>query len=348
MLIPHSRPSIDESEISAVSKVLRSQYLAEGLKVGEFQDRLSSYIGRRYALAVNSGTAALHLALLALKVKWQDEVIIPSFVCTAVLNAVKQTGARPRIADINEGDFNISLDSTKKLISRRTKAVIVPHMFGTAADIDGFLKLGIPIIEDCALSIGATYKGKKVGGFGKLSVFSFYATKVITTAEGGAVLTNESKLYAFILDLRNYDNRQNYNLRYNYKMSDLSSAMGIAQLKKLPKFIRRRQNIARQYNFGLSGLGLQLPIAEANKSHIYYRYIIRGKNKANRLISRLRRFGIEAKRPIFKPLHSYLGLKDKDFPVASSVYNTALSLPIYPGLQDAKVKFIIDKVRLVI
>lgn len=344
-MIAHSRPTVDKEEINAVCAVLKGRLISEGSLTKKLEKRFSGYIGRRYTLATNSGTSALHLALLALKVKPKDEIIMPSFVCSAVLNAVKYVGAVPRIADINIEDFNISVRSVKINISRRTKAIIVPHMFGVAADMDALLSLDIPIVEDCALSLGTTYKNKMAGSFGAISVFSFYATKMMTTAEGGMLVTNESSIYSRALDLKDYDNKGDYKVRYNYKLSDFAAAMGLAQLNKLGAFISRRQKIASRYNIGLSDLNIQLPYPVDNKTHIYFRYVFRPARGADGVIHKLKRFGIEAKKPVYKPLHNYLGLQDKDFPVTKEVYKTAVSLPIYPALEDRQISFIIGKTR---
>jgi perosamine synthetase len=345
MIIPHSKPSISEEEIAAVHSVLESGFIAEGRLVREFENKFRKYIGVRYALSTNSGTSALHLALLALKIKPEDEVIIPSYVCTAVLNAVNYVGAVARIADINRDDFNISAASAKQKISRRTRAIIVPHMFGMPADMDALKALGLPIIEDCALSVGAAYKDRKVGSFGLVSIFSFYATKVLTCAEGGMLLTNAKLICAAVSDLKDYDNRERYRVRYNYKMSDFAAALGLTQLKRLDEFVSRRQKIAAQYNKGLADLGVRLPLSTVDKIHIYFRYIICYQNKADMLINALKRLGIEAKKPIYKPLHIYLNLSNKAYPAATDIYKSAVSLPIYPGLKDGQVKSIIAKVK---
>jgi dTDP-4-amino-4,6-dideoxygalactose transaminase len=163
-IISHSRPLLSDSDIKAVISVLKSGQLSQGQKVREFEKKLS--------VAVSSGSAALHLALLALDIKKNDEVIIPSFVCSAVLNSVNYTGAAPVLVDIDPLTFNMSVEATKRAITRKTKAIIVPHMFGCPAEIDKLSELGIPVIEDCAQSIGANFKGQRAGSFGLLSVFS--------------------------------------------------------------------------------------------------------------------------------------------------------------------------------
>ncbi|MCX5706505.1 MAG: DegT/DnrJ/EryC1/StrS family aminotransferase [Candidatus Omnitrophica bacterium] len=347
-MISHSKPTISQKEINAVSAVLKSGLLAQGRLVTRFEQDLRKFIKTSFAVATNSGSSALHLALLGLKIRPQDEVIIPSYVCAGVLNAVNYVCAKARLVDINPDDFNISADSVRKNISLKTKAIIVPHMFGLAADLDGLKKFKIPLIEDCALSIGATYKGRQVGSFGDAAVFSFYATKMLTTAEGGGLATNRSDIYSFARDKRDYDNKDSYQLRFNYKMNEIQAAMGIEQLKRINQFISHRQKIASMYNNSLSGLGIGLPEAPAHRVHVYFRYCIKSKNCAESIIKKLRGLGIEAKRPVFKPLHNYLGLSNKDYPVTTQVYKSVVSLPIYPQLKEEQVRFVIDKVRRIL
>lgn len=347
--LPHSRPTISNCDIQAVSGVLQSAYITCGKVTKEFEDKFAKVIKVNFAQATNSGTSALHLALLALKIKADAEVIIPSFVCPSVLNAVLYVGARPRIADINLSDFNLSLEDTKKKISPDTKAIILPHLFGKpAGNLKEFLKLGIPLIEDCAQSLGAKYKGQPTGRFGDLSIFSFYATKMLATGYGGMVCSRNKNLIAKIKDLIEVDERSNYRVRFNYKMSDIAAALGLSQLKSLNSFISRRREIAKFYEQNLKLKKILLP-EDKEQNHIYFRYVIRIKgNSINRIISALNENGIEAKRPVFNPLHRYLGLNKKDFPNTEAVFKTAISLPIYPSLKKSEAKFVVESLNQVI
>jgi len=182
--IPHSKPFVSEEDYKSVEEVIKSGMHATGSKTKEFEEGVCKFIGAKYAKATTSGTTALHLALLSLKVGKGDEVIIPSYVCQSVLSAVNYTGAKPVLADIEKDSFNISTNTIKPLITDKTKVIIVSHMFGFPADILSIKEISkkIPIIEDCAHSIGGSYKGKMLGNFGDLSIFSFYATKLISTA----------------------------------------------------------------------------------------------------------------------------------------------------------------------
>ncbi|MBI4712422.1 MAG: DegT/DnrJ/EryC1/StrS family aminotransferase [Planctomycetes bacterium] len=344
-------PTLGQEEQKALAGTLHSNYLAQGERVRAFEKAIACYHHLSGAVATNSGTSALHLCLLGMGIKPGDEAIIPSYVCPAVLNAVNYTGAKAVLADIDES-FNLCPDSTQRKITGRTKAIIVPHLFGIPAQIDKFMKLGVPVIEDCAQSIGATYNGKKVGTFGHAAIFSFYATKMLTTAgHGGAVASNDTKFILRIRNLRDFDECDDYKIRYNYQMTDLEAAVGLVQLKKLPGFIRKRQQTAHRYNQALSSLtlspsgrgegeGVRLPI----DTGIFYRYVLRHP-QANRIIKYMNSKGIETKRPVYKPLHHYLGLSAKDFPVTEKTYRTAFSLPIYPSLTGKQTDYIIENVQ---
>lgn len=337
-MIPHSKPTITPDDCENVLRVLTSGNLVQGTEVEAFENEFSSFIGVKGGVAVSSGTAALHLALLSLGVKEGDEVMIPDFVCTAPLNAIHYIGASPIIIDINQDTFNINVTEVKKQLTRRTKAIIVPHMFGLPADMEELLSLGIPIIEDCAHSPGSSYKSLRVGSLGELSVFSFYATKMIATGEGGMILSNNEKLLEKMRDLRDYDQKDFYTIRYNYKMTDFQAALGIGQLKKLPIFIERRKQIAHTFSREFKGCNFELPTTPSDRTHVFYRFVIKVKN-ASLFIDHMRESGVSCKKPVYRPLHTYLRLSGYD--TTKKVWNEAVSLPIYPTLTDADIATII-------
>lgn len=333
-MIPHSKPTLGDEEKEACREVIKSLHLAQGERVARFEGDFCKWTGRRYAVAVSSGSAALHLSLRALGVKHGDEVIFPSFTCAALLHAVEAVRARPVPVDIDAEDFNISMDSVKKKLRRRTKAVIVPHAFGRAARIQELLSLGIPVLEDGTQALGAQAYGRKVGSFGPLSVFSFYATKMITTGEGGMIATDSAETAGELRDMRDYDKKARHRFRTNAKMTDLQAAIGIEQLKKLPFFIQRRRELASFYREALAGTDCLPPRQDGERDHVYYRFVVRWKRGARRRIRELNRAGIEAKRPVFKPIHQYLGLADRSFPAAREAYRRCVSLPIFPLMSD--------------
>lgn len=341
--IPHSRPLISDSDVNAVASVVRSGQLAQGPAVQRFEEKIARFIGKKYSAATSSGTTALHLALLALDVSENDEVIIPSFVCLAVLNAVNYTRATPIIVDIEPLTFNISVSAVQKAITKKTKAIIVPHMFGYPAEIDKLAQLNIPIIEDCAQALGAENQRQKVGSFGLLSVFSFYATKVIASGEGGMVLSDSEDLISRIKKRRDYDKRNEYILSYNYKMTDIQAALGIQQFSSLGQFIRRRKEIAAQYLREFKNLGITLPLQKDGYEHIYYRFVISTKDDASDYIKRLHEKKIMCQPPVHTPLHIYRNLTG--FPQATEAWRKTISIPLYPSLTEHEVERIIKAVQ---
>jgi len=326
--IPLSRPTLGEEEVEAAAAVIRSGWISQGEVVRRFEQAFAEAMGVGQAVSTSSGTAALHLVLVALGIGPSDEVILPSFVCSALLNAVFYTGATPVLAEIHPDTYNLDADEVKQRLSRRTRAVIVPHMFGLPADLDPLLALDVPIIEDCAQAVGATYRGRPVGSFGHAAIFSFYATKVMATGEGGMVVSNCEKLITAIRDLNEYDRQSIYITRYNYKMTDLQAAVGLAQLKKLEGFARRRREIADAYRLALQAMDIGLPVRDPG--HIYFRYVIDSRSDVQARIEGLRQQGIGCDRPIFMPLHRLLNRPG--YPLTERCWENALSLPIYPSL----------------
>ncbi len=342
-MISHSRPTLDDSDRKAVLSVLESGHLVQGEKVACFEKDLAAYIGTKSGVAVSSGTAALHLALLGLEVGPGDEVIFPTFVCGALLQAVSYVRATPVLADIDSRTFNIDAGSLKKRITKKTRAIIVPHMFGLPADMEEILSLGIPVIEDCAQAIGSKYGSAKTGSLGKISIFSFYATKMLATGEGGMVLSDDEGILERIRDLRDYDEREDLQLRFNYKMTDMQAALGVSQLKKLPLFIWRRKEIAECFNRCLDGGSALPPVSPPGREHVYYRYVILHEGDSASFIHDMRRKGIDCRRPVFKPLHRYLNLSG--YPVAEDVWRRSSSIPIYPSMMNGQRKHITEHLQ---
>ncbi len=339
--IPHSRPTLGEKEIAAVSDVIASGHVAGGQAVAEFEARFARYLGAGEAVSTASGTAALHLTLLAMGIGPGDEVIIPSYVCCALLNAVHYTGATPVLAEIEANSGNLAAADVKKKLTRRTRALIVVHLFGLPADMDSLLSLDVPVIEDCAQCLGTFHKRQAVGTLGVAAVFSFYATKVICTGEGGMVVTQHKDIADQVRDLRTYDKKKGYKTRYNSKMTDIQAAMGRVQLERLPSFIRRRREIAGRYDAAFHSLGLQLPSPDSR--HIFYRYVLGLQHDAGDWIRRLGDLGIGCDRPIYRPLHRELKLTE--YPTTEKTWRQNLSIPIYPSLGEDEIERIIEAVR---
>lgn len=327
-IIPHSRPTLGQEEIDGIDRVVESAQIAQGMMVKYFEQRFAKEMGVDYAVSTNSGTSALHLVLLAMGIGSRDEVIIPSYVCTALYNAIKYVDASPVLADIDPETYNMDPGDVKRRLTKHTKAIIVPHLFGLAADLDSFLHMNVPIIEDCAQAVGSTYHNKRVGTFGHAAIFSFYATKVMTTGEGGMVVSASKDLIHRIMDLREYDNKDEYKLRYNYKMTDIHAAVGLAQLNRIHTFIRKRKSIAQKYYQSFEAFGIKLP--PKDPGHIYYRYVIGLERNSESMIKFLQDKGVYGSKPIYVPLHRYF--KMNGYPRTETAWKQTLSIPIYPSL----------------
>lgn len=320
--IAHSAPCIGEEEVEAVVRVMRSGRIAQGPEVEAFENECAAFVGRRYGIAVSSGTAALHLALQTLCPG--GRVALPSYGCASLLTAVRLADGTPELCDIG-ADFN--LDS--RTVPNNCDAVIVPHLFGARATLLDHKT----IIEDIAQSIGGP-----TGRTGVVAIASFYATKLMTTGEGGMILADDEALVHALRDLRDYDNRDVFRVRYNYKMTEMQAAMGRVQLKRLPQFIARRAEIANHYMDAFRDLPVALP---AGREHVYFRYVVQSKRR-DELEFRLREKGIEAKRPVYKPAHHFWSAR---CPESERAHLEALSLPIHPGMTDNDVTYVVECVE---
>ena len=338
-MIYHSKPFIGSEEAEALKSAVLTGQLAQGEQVRALEEELARYIGVRGAVAVSSGTAGLHLALLASGVGSSDKVLMPSYVCTALLNAVNLCNAIPVICDVEPMTGNIDIDFLKNLPECENGNLILPHMFGSPAKIDRLSGLNLNIIEDCAQTLGTEVDGKNIGSIGKSSVFSFYATKVICAGEGGAVLSDSKEFIERVRDLREYDNRDDYKPRFNYKLTEMQAAIARIQLKKLDSFIERRRKIASLYDEAVKDSVFTLPAKTGNE--IFFRYILFTENVGS-TIDFFRRRGIVAVRPIYKPLHYYLNLTG--FPGTEEIFSKAVSVPCYPALTDQEISAVCEAI----
>ncbi len=346
-IIPHSRPAIDEEDLRATAEVLRSGQIAQGPWVERFERDMASFVGVRGGVAVSSGTAALELALRALDVGAGDEVIMPSYVCPAPWLATQRVGAEARLVDIDLDTFNIDPIAACQAVTKRTRAIIVPHLFGLPADLTALEQIGIPLIEDCAQTLGVTEQGRPIGTVGRLTVCSFYATKLLCAGEGGMVLSNVKGDFERVRSLREYDGTSTLNpSSCNAKLTDLQAALGLSQLGRFPDFHERRQILAEAYGVALSSKAAVCPTAPPGRTHGYYRYVVRlphlrtNSDGLMRLISALEQQGIHCRKPVFRPLHRYLG--QSGFPNSDEADRTALSIPLYPDLTDDEARQILQ------
>ncbi len=346
-LIPHSRPTLTEEDARAVAEVVRRGQLAQGPKVAEFEGAMASLLGRQGAIALSSGTAALHLALKALGIKEGEGVALPGFVCAALANAVRYLAAEPQLVEVEPKGLNIDPADLRSRLKANTKAIIVPHLFGRPAELEEVLALGLPVIEDCAQSLGALYGGKPAGSWGRVAVLSFYATKMLATGEGGMLLADDPNILETARDLRDYDEREDGELRYNYKMTEMEAALGLSQLGRLEEFVTRRRDLAGGYGLAFSGLRVQLPQDHPRGRHVFYRYVLllppEGKEDMEAILQDLEHRGVMARRPVYRPLHQVLG--GPALPVTEDLWARAISIPLYPSLDEVDVSRIVEVVR---
>jgi perosamine synthetase len=360
MLIPINKPIIGEEEKKAALEVLDSGILTDASYEGgrytrEFEAKLRKILGTKHVIAVNSGTAALHCALLALGIKNGDEVIVPSFTFVATANAVIACGAKPVFVDISE-DYNIDTKMLDKAINKRTKAIIPVHLYGYPANMDEISEIAskhsVSIVEDAAESLGAEYKGKQTGTLSDVGCFSFYATKVVTTGEGGAISTNDDKLADSIRMIRNHGMVQGYDSRVlglNYRLPEINAAIGSVQLDKLEKFIKIRRRNANYLNSKFENEdGVYFTQNSKDRTHVFYLYTVSIKKGRDRIMNELRKKGIGAsiyfKIPVHKtPLYSSLGYGSLKLRKTEKASKEVLSLPVHPAVSESDIEYIADE-----
>ncbi len=265
-MIPHNRPTLSQQDSDAIASVIASGYVAQGKQVAAFERRMADYVGLKYGCALSSGTASLFVALKVAGVQTGDKVIIPTYVCSALLNAIYMAGAQPVLLDVDRENFNIIWNQVLDAIDEQTKAVIIPHIHGVPAYIDkDSLPYGVSLIEDCATAVNSyvEYHGERmhVGYIGHMAVFSFYATKYFTCGQGGMICTDNEGLYHRIVDYRDFDCCETYIPRFNLQMTDIQAAMGLSQMDRLHEFADRRNEIAAAYRDMCERKGWQYQIS---------------------------------------------------------------------------------------
>jgi dTDP-4-amino-4,6-dideoxygalactose transaminase len=364
-LIPINLPLLGEEEVEAVKEVLLSGRLTEWRVEGgplcrRFEEAFASYVGVKNAVAMSSGTAALHAALMALNVGPGDEVIVPDFTFVATANVVLLAGATPVLVDIDPETYDVSLEEVKKALTERTKAVVAVHLYGLPADMDPLMELaeekGLYVIEDAAQAHGSEYKGRRVGALGHLACFSFYSSKVMTTGgEGGMVTTNDDELASRLRSIRTHGQRIGFDterLGHNYRLTELQAAIGLAQLKKLGGFLEARRRNAKILTESLEGVGcLKLPVEPPKLRHNWYLYTVRASEASlrDRLVEALNRVGIGAavyyRAPIHAtPLHAKLARRAGPLSCSELASKTVLQLPVHPAVTEGQARWIGEKV----
>ena len=362
--LPYARQSIDEDDIAAVVEVLRGDWLTTGPAVERFEAAFAEAVGAAHAVAVSSGTAGLHLAVLVAGVGPGDEVIVPTMTFAASANCVRYVGGRVVFADCRPDTLGVDPDHVASLVTEQTKAIVAVDYAGVPADLDDLLTLadrhGLTVIEDACHAPGALYRGRRVGSISHLSTFSFHPVKHLTTGEGGMVTTNDGDLAARLRRLRNHgidsDARQRQaagtweydvaELGFNYRLSDLNCALGLAQTAKLSRWVQRRRDLAARYRTALADLPLRSITEPTDRRSAWHLYpvMLDGHDAAARraaVFADLRSQGIGVN-VHYRPVHLHssfraLGWQAGQFPVAEDAYHRLLSLPMWPGMTDCDV-----------
>jgi perosamine synthetase len=372
--LPFALPDIGEAEIDAVVEALRSGWITTGPRTKEFERRFAQAVGARHAVAVNSCTAAMHLALEAIGIGPGDEVIVPTMTFAATGEVVRYMGARPVLVDVLPGDHNLDPAAVEAAVTPRTRAIIPVHFGGQACDLDAIVALarrrGLKIVEDAAHAFPASFEGRIIGSVGDLTCFSFYATKTITTAEGGMAVTDDEaladRMRVMCLHGISKDAWKRYSAEgswyyeivapgFKYNMTDVAAAMGLVQLERARELLDKRRAIARAYSAAFSELeAIELTKVRDFDAHAWHLFVIRlveGRARIgrNELIEKLKAAGIGTS-VHFIPLHMHpyyretYGYSPGDFPVAHDLYGRSLSLPIHPRMTPADVDRVIDAV----
>lgn len=341
---PIGQPSIGLEEADLVLKALQKTQLTQGENVLEFERQFAGYIGSRFAVACTSGTSALHLALVAARVGPGDEVLVPDITYVATANAVRYTGATPVLVDVLHDTWNIDLEDAGRKLSQKTKAIIPVHLYGTPCNMNEVYRFtqffNIKVIEDAAEALGGTFNGANCGTFGNMGIFSFYANKVITTGEGGMVVTNDEDLATALRFYRGQAQTRRYfheAVGFNYRMTDIQAAIGIAQLDKIKDFLAKRRVVVTTYQRELRDV-LTYPRVPGSAPWLFTGlsplpyYMVAPKIEAR---------GVEV-RPMFVPMHRLpmYAQPDDKFPIASAICDYGISLPTWPGLLVGDVKTI--------
>ena len=356
-------PEMGDDEFQAVQHVLTSGYLVQGQNVQRFEDMVAAYLDVDHIVAVSSGTAALHLALLALGLGPGDEVIVPDFTFPATANVVAHVGARPVLADINLDTFNVDPTQVTALITSRTRAIMPVHLFGLSATMDEVQALAVQhdlwLIEDAACALGADYHGHKCGTMGVLGCFSLHPRKAITTGEGGLVATRDLELACQLRSLRNHgmvvgpEGAQFVASGLNYRMTDFQGAMGAVQMGKLIRIVERRRALAAVYDAALADMPwIKRPIEPSGSRHIYQSYVVLLDEEVERseIMTALQREGIECTigtyachvQPFFRDRY---GFQPGDLPKSFDAFRRALTLPLHGRMSEQDIGVVAQALR---
>jgi dTDP-4-amino-4,6-dideoxygalactose transaminase len=360
-LIPLTRPDTDEREVDAVASVLASGILTQGPKVAELEERMAALVGTEHAIATTSATTALHLTLAGLAIGHGDDVLVADFTFPATANVVIQQGARPILVDVDPTTLSMDPADLENRVTPASRAIIPVHPFGLAADMDGIRAVadrhGLLVVEDAATALGAMHRDRPVGGLGVAGCFSFHPRKSITTGEGGMIVTNDHDLADRMRLLRSHGGRREHGrftfeaAGYNYRLSDVLAAIGIAQLEKLDGLLTRRRSRADRYRVLLSGAhDLELPTDAPWGKHVFQSYVVLLPATVDRdaVIGRLANAAVESTIGTYA-LHSQpfymetFGYRPDDLPRAESAFRRTLSIPLFPSMTDEQQDYVADQ-----
>ena len=355
--IPIYQPTLDGNEKKYVNECLESNWISsKGRFIPEFDKKFAEYTGVKHAVSVCNGTVALHLALVALGIGPGDEVIVPTLTYISSANAIAYTGATPVFVDSLENTWQMDPEDVLRKLTDRTRAIMAVHLYGHPCDMDALTSIAqekaLFLIEDCAEGFGALYKGKHVGGFGDISTYSFYGNKTITTGEGGVVVTNDETLYDRSVHFKGQGlamHRQYWHdvIGYNYRMTNICAALGLAQLEQADSLIERKRKIADLYKDGLANLPVTFHDETQDVKHSFWMcsILLDDPVKRDPFRKALEKAGIET-RPLFYPIHTMpmYSSKFQRHPVAESLGWRGINLPSWPGLSEEQIQYICEKI----
>ena len=369
-MIPYGKQTIDQDDIQAVVDVLQSDFLTTGPKIAEFEQTVADYVGAKYAVAISNGTSALHAACFAAGIGPGDEVITTPLTFAASANCVLYCGGTPVFADVDPKTYNIDPEDIQRKITDRTKAIIAVHLAGQPCDMDAIHSIarehGLIVIEDGAHALGSVYKGKKVGSMSDMTTFSFHPVKPITTGEGGMIVTDNEDFYKKMILFRSHGITrdesmmtrndgpwfyQQFDLGYNYRITDIQCALGCSQMKKLDRFLARRKEIVAHYNEAFADCdNIITPYQLSDTESGWHLYIVQVKNCDRRQVfEKMREKGIGVNVhyiPVYMhPYYQEHGYENVHCANAEEIYSHIISLPLYPGLTSEQQDYVIDTLK---
>lgn len=369
-MIPYGKQTIEQDDIQAVVDVLQSDFLTTGPKIAEFEQTVADYVGAKYAVAISNGTSALHAACFAAGIGPGDEVITTPLTFAASANCVLYCGGKPVFADVDPKTYNIDPEDIRRKITDRTKAIIAVHLAGQPCDMDAIHSIarehGLIVIEDGAHALGSVYKGKKVGSMSDMTTFSFHPVKPITTGEGGMIVTDKEDFYKKMVLFRSHgitrdDSMmtrndgpwfyQQFDLGYNYRITDIQCALGCSQMKKLDRFLARRKEIVARYNEAFADCdNIITPYQLSDTESGWHLYIVQVKNCDRRQVfEAMREKGIGVNVhyiPVYMhPYYQEHGYENVHCANAEEIYSHIISLPLYPGLTSEQQDYVIDTLK---